>query len=509
MTAGWGLTAVQIATIDAIVSVFESEGPGDYSAIARNPQDPGGLSYGKHQAALTKGTLHDLIERYCNHPDADYASALRPYLPQMKAGDRALDRDQPLYDLLKRASLDPTMQEVQDAFFSERYMAPALSKFQELGFRHPLSAAVIYDSYIHSGGLNMQARTEKSYGAPSAANEKEWIAGYAKTRKEWLSTHSNSLLHATAIRLETFERQMREGNWDLGLPLQVVRPTKTYPLTPYDLAEHLYRNNPVRRLATELFGVAAPKAASGPNGRDRFIQSSLAKLGFLSGVADGVYGNATATAVKAFRKKFRLSPASSGEVDGEVYNQLCSSLEEMGRTGQASARPGDELKPLPPEEKKLTTGAGAAGTAVVGAGAGAGAIVLGAGEGGETVDTTTAAGAPPAPVETVTLPAEQPAEVTAPVAATVTETMTEAAGPPAVAESSVVPDATAPAPAAEAADSPRLGTVMDASSEDVVFQAFGNAYTKAELVTFGACILFVAAIALFAASRRAAEMGGK
>jgi hypothetical protein len=71
MTAGWGLTAVQIATIDAIVSVFESEGPGDYSAIARNPQDPGGLSYGKHQAALTKGTLHDLIERYCNHPDAD------------------------------------------------------------------------------------------------------------------------------------------------------------------------------------------------------------------------------------------------------------------------------------------------------------------------------------------------------------------------------------------------------------------------------------------------------
>src|SRR5262247_334022 len=143
MTANWGLTPVQSGRIDASVSVFESEGRGDYSAIARNPKDPGGLSYGKHQAALTKGTLHDLIERYCNHPEADYATALRPYLPQMKAGDRTLDRDQKLYDILKSASRDVTMQEVQDDFFSQRFMAPALDKFKELGFKSALSAAVI------------------------------------------------------------------------------------------------------------------------------------------------------------------------------------------------------------------------------------------------------------------------------------------------------------------------------------------------------------------------------
>ncbi len=59
------------------------------------------------------------------------------------------------------------------------------------------------------------------------------------------------------------------------MPLYVVRPSKAYPLTPYDLALHLYKNNPIRRLATELFGVAAAKAASGPNGRDRFIQNTL------------------------------------------------------------------------------------------------------------------------------------------------------------------------------------------------------------------------------------------
>jgi peptidoglycan hydrolase-like protein with peptidoglycan-binding domain len=419
------------------------------------------------------------------------------------------------------------MQEVQDAFFSERYMAPALGKFQEFGFSHPLSAAAIYDSYIHSGGLNMQARTEKTYGAPSAANEKEWIAGYTKTRKEWLSTHSNPLLHATAIRLETFQRQMREGNWSLDMPLHVVRPAKTYPLTPYDLAEHLYRNNPVRRLAKEIFGVAAPKAASGANGRDRFIQSALAKLGFLSGTADGVYGTATATAVKAFRKKYGLAPESSGNVDGEAYDKLCDCLEEMGRTGQVNAKPADALKPLPPEEKKLTTGAGAAGTAVVGAGAGAGAVALGAGEGlenAELADPTTGAGAAPtaSPVETVTLPVEQQAATTP--AAAVVDADVETVAPvvsadiaePAASEaatdagvSTPAAPATPPVSAADNPGSPWLGTAMGASSEDVMFQAFGNDVTKGELVTVGACSLFVAAVALFAVSRRTAEMGGK
>lgn len=508
MAANWGLTPIQIATIDAIVSVFESEGPGDYSAIARNPQDPGGLSYGKHQAALTKGTLHDLIERYCNHPEADFASALRPYLPQMKAGDRTLDRDQKLYDILKRASTDPTMQEVQDDFFSERYMAPALNKFKEFGFQHALSAAVVYDSYIHSGGLNMQARTEKTYGAPSKDNEKEWIQGYAKTRKEWLATHPNTLLHATAIRLETFLRQAQEGNWDLNMPLHVVRPAKTYPLTPYDLATHLYKNNPIRRLTKDIFGVAAPKSASGANGRDRFIQDALAKLGFLTGKPDGVYGPGTATAVKAFRKKFDLPPGDV--VDGPCYDKICDVLEEMGRTGQVGVRPGDGLKTLPPEEKKLTGAAGSAGTAVAGAGAAAGAVVLGAGEDGDVttadVATSTAPAAqPPVPV------AETPAAA-APVTADATPPATTppATTPPVATPVTEAGADTAPAPDAATGAAPAwAGPALGTASEDVMFKIGSHDVTKGEVVTVGACGLFVAAVVLFAVARRVAESTGK
>ena len=518
MTANWGLTPVQIATIDAIVSVFESEGPGDYSAIARNPQDPGGLSYGKHQAALTKGTLHDLIERYCNTPEADFSTALRPYLPQMKAGDRTLDRDQKLYDILKRASLDPTMQEVQDDFFSERFMAPALAKFKEFGFSNALSAAVIYDSYIHSGGLNMQARTEKTYGPPSAAKEKEWIEGYAKTRKEWLSTHPNELLHSTAIRLETFLRQMREGNWDLKMPLQVVRPTRTYPLTPYDLATHLYKNNPIRRLAKEAFGIAAPKGASGANGRDRFIQDTLAKLGFLAGKPDGVFGPSTATAVKAFRKKYDLPAGDT--VDGPCYDRMCDVLEEMGRTGQVGVRPGDGLKTLPPEEKKVTGAAGAAGTAVAGVGATAGAVALGAGEDGDvtTADTATAtapAAPPPTAVTEATASATSDAAASPAPSTSATAATPPASTPPATTDAAQQAPATATAGQQEGAvikapdATANTTTGLGASAEDVLFKVGDHGVTKGAAVTVGACGMFVAAVVFFAVARRVAESSGK
>ncbi len=54
-----------------------------------------------------------------------------------------------------KAALDPVMQRVQDLFFNDSYMKPALTKWQEMGFKTALAAGVVYDSYIHSGKLNM------------------------------------------------------------------------------------------------------------------------------------------------------------------------------------------------------------------------------------------------------------------------------------------------------------------------------------------------------------------
>jgi chitosanase len=322
------ISEIELGVVDAIVSVFETGGAADYAFVSGNPSDAGGLSFGKHQAALTNGTLHDLIVEYCRHPDAAHCTALSPYLPQMKAGDRALDADDRLYSLLKRAASDRAMQESQDRFFADRYMRPALLKWREVGFKTPLSAAVIYDSYIHSGGLNLMARTVKSYGNPTTLNEREWIAGYVVTRKAWLEEHPNELLHRTAVRMRTFERLIESGNWDLKPPLSIVRPSGEYILTAYDLAAWLFQD-PLRRLGTVNFGTAKEGSSAFRNGRDLFVQASLQVLGYLPAdvVPDGRFSTATAAAVAKLQEALGLPV--TGEVEGVTFDALCRELEKQ------------------------------------------------------------------------------------------------------------------------------------------------------------------------------------
>lgn len=504
--SSWGLSDVQIATIDAIVSIFESERPGDYGAVARDPNDAGGLSYGKHQAALTKGTLYRLLTQYCEAEGALHAAEFAPYMPKVKAGDRSLDTDKGIYALLKKAALDPVMQKVQDAFFNASYMKPALDKWKELGFTHALSAGVIYDSYIHSGGLNMAKRTIQRAGEPTPDNEKEWIRAYVAVRKEWLTANYPN----TAVRMRTFETLTASEDkraWDLALPLRVVRPHGSYPLTPYDLGAHLF-GDAIRRMSADIFGVAKVGDASGANGRDRFIQQALSGLGYLSSTADGVFGKGTAAAVKAFQKDNGLTV--TGEVNGACFDRLCGELEEKGSTGEREARDPDHgLVDLPPEKRTSTTGINTGAGAAAGAAGATGvtaAVVAGASDGDAPPDTTPAA-QPEAP-------ATAPAQTTAPA----TDAAQPAAPAPADAAQPVVPDAVQPAPAPAGPQTPAVppapveapiqpappaaqtGTVAAPPEEKSI--SVGGMDVSVGVLTLAASALFLAAVFLFAMGRR-------
>ncbi len=388
----WGITDLQIATIDAIVTTFESGQPSNYGAVARDPNDAGGLSYGKHQASLTRGKLFELVSAYCALPEAQCAVEFQTYLPQIKAGDRALDSNKTLYSLLKKASDDPAMQQAQDEYFSQNFMQPALTEWQRLGFKTALAAAVVYDSFINSGSLNMLNATVAKYGQPSSGSEKEWIAGYVATRKDWLTRR----YPANAIRMTTFEGILRDQNWDLKLPIRVMRGANVYyPLTAYDLGVHLFAST-VRRLGREGFGVARMGDTTLANARDKFVQASLNALQYPVGVADGFFGTTTVAQVKAFQKACGLAP--TGEVDGRCFDKLCSELEEKGTTGAGSAVATDHgLVELPPEKRTSTTASKTgAGIAVGAAGvAGVAGTVAGTGDdpsmaGGTTTDATQA-----------------------------------------------------------------------------------------------------------------------
>jgi chitosanase len=502
------LSDVQIATIDAIVSVFESERPGDYGAIARDPNDAGGLSYGKHQAALTKGTLFRLISRYCALDEAQCGVELKPYLPQMEAGDRKLDDNQILYGVLKKAAGDPTMQKVQDAFFNEQYMAPALKKWQELGFTKALSAAVIYDSFIHSGKLNMQARTEASFGKPTPETEQAWIKGYIATRKQWLTDNYPN----TAIRMRTFEALAEQGNWDLSLPLNVVRPKKAFPLTAWDLGAHLFSDT-IKRVGAVGFGVAKPGEASAANGRDRFVQNCLASLGYLpKSACDGVFGAGTSTALKQFQKDQKLP--QTGVCDAKAFDKLCEELEEKGGTRDPAAEPKTAgLKPLPAEEKSKSAGA------LAGAGAGAGAGAVGVGVGGavlagKTTGDTTAtadtaateeaatAAAPPAATETAA-PTPESATAAAPGAAAPPPAATEASVP--APTTPVETPASVPAQPPAATPAPPVGDVATTTASVGAPEPtvnLGIAKVPVGIFTLGAAGLFLVAVVLVSMARR-------
>jgi chitosanase len=499
---------VQIATIDAIVSVFESERPGDYGAIARDPNDAGGLSYGKHQAALTKGTLFRLISRYCALDEAQCGVELKPYLPQMEAGDRKLDDNQILYGVLKKAAKDPTMQKVQDAFFNEQYMTPALKKWQELGFTRALSAAVIYDSFIHSGKLNMQARTETAYGKPTPETEQAWIKGYIATRKQWLTDNYPN----TAIRMRTFEALAEQGNWDLKLPLSVIRPKRVYPLTAWDLGAHLF-SDVIKRMGAAGFGIARAGEASAANGRDRFVQTSLASLGYLpKSACDGLFGGGTTTALKQFQKDQKLS--QSGVCDAGVFDKLCEELEEKGATHDPAAEPKTAgLKPLPAEEKSKSAGA------LAGAGASAGAGAVGVGVGGAVLagktTTDSSASADTAPSAEGAVVVATPTAATETTAPATTETATAAPGAaapaPAATEASV-PAATPvetpatapvqPPPAAAPAPPVDVSTTTASVGAPEPTVNLGIVKVPVGIFTLGAAGLFLVAVVLVSLARR-------
>jgi chitosanase len=62
--------------------------------------------------------------------------------------------DSTFKDLLRKAGREEDiMHQIQDRFFNEAYFAPAMKWADDHTFTFPLSALVIYDSFIHSGSI--------------------------------------------------------------------------------------------------------------------------------------------------------------------------------------------------------------------------------------------------------------------------------------------------------------------------------------------------------------------
>jgi chitosanase len=215
------ITSTVKRKIQTIVSVFETSSlKGNYAALVvlsdgprlngtRQPQ----ITYGKHQTTES-GNLKTLIQLYCKK-NGKYIEQLKPYLPII--GIKPLADDTAFKKLLKVAAIDPIMQEMQDVFFDQYYWDPAQRFFLVNGFKLPLSMLVIYDSYIHSGGVPSWIRDDFAQVPPiKGGNEKEWTTAYVTCRDHWLENHSDKILRNTDYRTDCFLEQIRLNNWELS-----------------------------------------------------------------------------------------------------------------------------------------------------------------------------------------------------------------------------------------------------------------------------------------------------
>ena len=418
---------LQLATIDAIVSLFESNSPARYDAVAHSASDAGGLSYGKHQAALVGGQLYKLIKLYCDTPGAKYADNFRTYLPAMQAGDRTLDNDTALIALLKKAATDPVMQDVQDRYFRDNYMRPALQEVQSCGFVNALSCAVVYDSFIQgswSHGANIKGRTVAKVGAPSAANEKDWILAYLATRRAWLVSRGADLARSV-YRIDALTALVNAGTWDLALPVPVAMTNYVFTLSAWDLNAHLF-SDPVFRIDPDHFGVVKARMAIAAEGRDRHVQSLMAALGLVDPVkgVDGRFGVNSANAFKAFQ--LSCGAPQTGVVDQDAYLLLCDAYRR--RVDPPKGAGTDALRELPPSKHPDVDRPLAGASAVTGAGAVAALA-------GATALPSTSASTPPATTQAPppTALTATPAPPPAPPAEAVKDATKPAASSPATA----------------------------------------------------------------------------
>ena len=198
------LTAAQRSLLERFVNVCETGTPeGRYGAIsiyADGPHRIRQITYGRSQTT-EYGNLRRLVRMYVAAGGL-CSAALAPYADRV--GSVALTDDQNFRALLQQAGRrDPVMRTIQDRFFDETYFQPAMTWAGDNGFTLPLSALVIYDSFVHSGGILWLLRQRFAENPPLlGGDERAWVGAYVRVRDDWLRHHANAILNKTVYRTQ-------------------------------------------------------------------------------------------------------------------------------------------------------------------------------------------------------------------------------------------------------------------------------------------------------------------
>jgi chitosanase len=215
------ISANQKDKIIKVLNVFETGTPeGRYHSVtvmADGVNRSRQITYGKSQTT-EQGNLKTLLEMYIA-AGGKYGEDFKPYISKIKV--IPLSNDMKFRLLLRKSALeDAIMRNTQDDFFEQLYYQPAEQFFNGNNFQTALSMLVIYDSYIHSGGVPRRLRERFPERTPiNGGYESDWTTAYVNTRHHWLANHGNILLRKTIYRTQCLKNQIETDNWDLQNPI--------------------------------------------------------------------------------------------------------------------------------------------------------------------------------------------------------------------------------------------------------------------------------------------------
>ena len=212
------LSPNQRRIVERVVNAFETgNADGDYAAISiynDGPHDLRQITYGRSQTTEF-GNLRQLVHDYVA-ARGRYSESLARYANTV--GSRPLAGDREFRSLLRAAGADPVMRSLQDQLFERRYYVPALQWARDHALTLPLSALVVYDSFIHSGSMLWVIRESCTEKLPvDGGGERTWMTAYVRARDHFLAAHRRPVVRRTIYRTRCFLREIERGNWNLTM----------------------------------------------------------------------------------------------------------------------------------------------------------------------------------------------------------------------------------------------------------------------------------------------------
>ncbi len=194
-------SAAYFDVANQITSIMEGGSTkGSYSALT-TINDGGLISYGKHQATLSSGSLGSILNAYIASANSANAEVIRKNITRVNQKDVTLKDDKNFLDALRGAAGEKEMQIAQDMVFSQGYWDPAVKAAQKSSIQSPLGYAMLYDTKIQ-GGMESCMKTAQ---AKCGGNIGDKISGKEITELDFLKAFNDAReerLEAIAVAAE-------------------------------------------------------------------------------------------------------------------------------------------------------------------------------------------------------------------------------------------------------------------------------------------------------------------